>query len=460
MMRHKRTAVLLSLFWVLLYSFASAQDQIAVKFHVWPPETKILKPVPGGTQPVELGQAGEPITFSRSQDFNNGKTPLTLYFKAPGYESYTETVDMVSVENLASTGGFYPRQISLSPQGTWNQVTDFFRRYKIPTFVVLAILALAGLSYRKTFQLKRHRELHKRFGGDGNLTESSGYILFKPLGEGGTAMTWTCCKKEDFYALPLLGTPDPPRMSVFKEISKGFHIDTDEHTGFQKGFQREVNSLQQCTHPNIVPLEDFGVDSISKYSYIVMAKAQGESLDRYINRREKTSLEDVLKIAKQLSDGLDYMHGIGLYHRDIKPENVILSQDNKVTIIDLGIAKTNKDLDKLTKNQDTFIGSPYYQPQWQVAASDPHHSFDQYAVAVCLAELLIGEQPFELPAGQIPGPLNWIYFKVYVPLKKKRPDLPQSVDDFFRKYFEATRPNQVYGSMREFYQAFEAACQV
>ena len=100
------------------------------------------------------------------------------------------------------------------------------------------------------------------------------------------------------------------------------------HEEFSARFQREARTISSLNHVNICTLYDVGPN------YLVMELIDGES------PRGPLSLEETLRIARQISDALDAAHEKGIVHRDLKPGNIKIKPDGTVKILDFGLAKT------------------------------------------------------------------------------------------------------------------------
>jgi serine/threonine protein kinase len=88
-------------------------------------------------------------------------------------------------------------------------------------------------------------------------------------------------------------------------------------------FLREITITAQLDHPHILPLLDSGQAGDSLY--YVMPFVEGESLRDRLTREKQLSLDDALRIAREMADALGYAHARSVIHRDIKPENILLS---------------------------------------------------------------------------------------------------------------------------------------
>lgn len=97
---------------------------------------------------------------------------------------------------------------------------------------------------------------------------------------------------------------------------------------------REISILKNLNHPNIVNI----IDIDPNYKYIVMEYIAVD-LDYYI-KNTKYEIEDIIIIASQLLDGIEYIHSCGFIHRDLKPHNILVDYDkSRVVIADFGLAR-------------------------------------------------------------------------------------------------------------------------
>ena len=101
-------------------------------------------------------------------------------------------------------------------------------------------------------------------------------------------------------------------------------------------FQREARVLASLNHPNVAAI--YGVEEAGGRHFLVMELVPGETLEERI-RRGAIPLAEALPIAKQVADGLEEAHEAGIVHRDLKPANIKITADDKVKVLDFGLAK-------------------------------------------------------------------------------------------------------------------------
>ena len=163
-------------------------------------------------------------------------------------------------------------------------------------------------------------------------------------------------------------------------------------------FFREIQIAAVLQHPHILPLYDSG--QANGLLYYVMPFAEGESLRQRLAREQQLSLDDALRITREVGSALQYAHDHGVIHRDIKPENIMLSGGQAV-VADFGIARALQaaSSEPLTMT-GMVLGTPQYMSPEQAAGNVVDGRADQYSLACTLYEMLIGQPPFTGPSPQ------------------------------------------------------------
>jgi serine/threonine-protein kinase len=163
-------------------------------------------------------------------------------------------------------------------------------------------------------------------------------------------------------------------------------------------FLHEIDVAAHLQHPHILPLFDSGrLDDGPGVFYYVMPYVEGESLRARMDREKQLPLEDAVRLAGEVADGLDAAHARGVVHRDIKPENILLTGGHAV-IADFGLARALNaaGAERLTRS-GMALGTPYYMSPEQATAGEVDARADVYSLGCVLYEMLAGSPPFTGP---------------------------------------------------------------
>jgi len=169
-------------------------------------------------------------------------------------------------------------------------------------------------------------------------------------------------------------------------------------------FEREARVLASLNHPNIAAI--YGVEESGGRKFIVMELVGGETLAEKI-RRGAVPLKESLEIATQITEALEAAHDKGIIHRDLKPANVKVTIDDKVKVLDFGLAKafeTPTSTSSLTNSPTVsvdptqtgvILGTAAYMSPEQARGKPVSKSADIWAFGVVLYEMLTGRPPFQ-----------------------------------------------------------------
>ena len=163
-------------------------------------------------------------------------------------------------------------------------------------------------------------------------------------------------------------------------------------------FQKESEALSVLDHPNILKVFDFGLNEQGQ-PYLVTDYLEGDTLADILNKDEFIDHKRAVELFKQASSALSHAHKNGVIHRDMKPSNIMLVMDDegdeKVKILDFGIAKVTDDTEsstQLTKTGEVF-GSPLYMSPEQCRGKKLDARSDIYSVGCVLYRSLVGTPP-------------------------------------------------------------------
>ncbi len=162
-------------------------------------------------------------------------------------------------------------------------------------------------------------------------------------------------------------------------------------------FFREVRMLARIEHPNVVRAIETGVENST--CYFSMSYIPGKDIKQRLEGGEKFSEMNALIIMRQVALALKYVwEKHQLLHRDIKPANIMLTPENEVKLMDLGISKrviADTDNTELTL-AGMMVGSPLYiSPEQAKAKRDVDFRADMYSLGVTLFQMLTGSPPYE-----------------------------------------------------------------
>ncbi len=189
-------------------------------------------------------------------------------------------------------------------------------------------------------------------------------------------------------------------------------------------FLREIEIETSLQHPHLLPIFDSG--SANGILYYVMPFMDGESVRDRLRRERQLSVDEALRVIRDVCSALAYAHGQGIVHRDIKPGNILLSSGQAV-VADFGIARALESAggERLTSS-GIAIGTPQYMsPEQGGGDAEVDQRTDIYAVGCVLFEMLAGDPPF---TGRTAQAVIARHMQERVPsIQVLRPDLPLSV---------------------------------
>ena len=165
-------------------------------------------------------------------------------------------------------------------------------------------------------------------------------------------------------------------------------------------FLREAQAAAAIEHDHIVTIHQVGEDR--GIPFLAMQLLKGETLEERLTRIDGASppallsTADVLRVGREVAEGLAAAHAQGLTHRDIKPANVWLEKNGRVKILDFGLARPQQDDAHLTQT-GLIAGTPQYMAPEQAAGHRVDHLSDLFSLGCVLYRLLTGRLPFAGP---------------------------------------------------------------
>lgn len=174
-----------------------------------------------------------------------------------------------------------------------------------------------------------------------------------------------------------------------------------EKDSFISRLKSEAKNSASLSDENIVSIYDVGHTTINgkNVEYIVMEKVEGQTLKDVIMNEAPLSNERIVKYASQIAKALQTAHMNGLVHRDIKPANILITKNDKVKVVDFGIARVTSDA-TLTYTS-SILGTVHYISPEQAKGKSIDSRSDLYSLGVLLFEMATGKVPFdgESPVG-------------------------------------------------------------
>lgn len=153
-------------------------------------------------------------------------------------------------------------------------------------------------------------------------------------------------------------------------------------------FLREARLLAAVTHPSIVTIHTVG--EADGLFYFVMEWLDHTLADRLT--RSALSRGEMVRLGRELLDGLGRVHGRGIVHRDIKPSNIFLVEDGRAKLGDFGIARRDRSVEPPITETGSAHGTPAYMAPEQFVSGDVTPAADLYAVGMVCYEALTGRR--------------------------------------------------------------------
>jgi serine/threonine protein kinase len=215
----------------------------------------------------------------------------------------------------------------------------------------------------------------------------SHYRIVEKIGQGGMGEVYlaedlTLDRKVALKFLPEAFTSDPERMARF---------------------EREAKLLASLNHPNIAGI--YGLEQADGNRFLVLEYVEGETLQARLSKGA-LPLEDALELCRQIAEGLEAAHEKGVIHRDLKPANVMITAEEKVKILDFGLAKALSDetqsidssqsptLTEAMTHPGVILGTAAYMSPEQAKGKEVDKRADIWAFGVVLFEMLTGRPLF------------------------------------------------------------------
>lgn len=208
------------------------------------------------------------------------------------------------------------------------------------------------------------------------MFELPGYTVIRQIGEGGMAQVYLA-RQEAFK-----------RQVAIKVLAPAYASDLE----FAQRFLREAETVASLSHPNIIPVYDFGQRAGT--FYMVMELLPGGDLTQWIARG--LDEQEVLQITADMASALHFAHEKGYIHRDVKPGNIMFRENGSAVLTDFGIARQINASSQVTV-AGAVLGTPKYMSPEQLQGHRIDGRSDLYALGVMFYEMLTRKPPYEDP---------------------------------------------------------------
>jgi len=219
-------------------------------------------------------------------------------------------------------------------------------------------------------------------------------------------------------------------------------------------FKREQEIGKQMDHPGVMKVLN---DEDRSQVYMVMEWVDGRLLRQILVQNKKLPAERAVRIARGICQAVDYIHSHGVVHRDLKPENIMVDDEDRIKLIDFGIAGQAGARRLTFAKLSQVMGTPDYISPEQVKGKRGDGRSDLYALGVMLYEMLTGKPPF-------PGPnpfaiMNERLLNNPVPPREIDPAISPQLQEIIYRAMERDPKNR-YSTAREFAKDLEHPEQV
>lgn len=196
------------------------------------------------------------------------------------------------------------------------------------------------------------------------------YRVIEKIGAGSMGIIYKVSKDSQFFAAKLLLSNDAASIARFR---------------------KETAAISRLSHPSLVKVVDVGEHDGEPF--MVMELVLGETVDKKINEY-KTKFDGLLNIFSSVAGALSEVHRFRMVHRDVKPENVIITNDGRVKLLDLGLVGAADEIKDQEVN--TLVGTALYSsPEQSGMLKRPVDArSDLYSLGVMMFELAAGRAPF------------------------------------------------------------------
>jgi len=176
---------------------------------------------------------------------------------------------------------------------------------------------------------------------------------------------------------------------VLKVLNPNISLDA----AMVRRFVQELKVTRRITHPNVIRLFDF-VELPGGHA-ISMEYFPGRDFGQLLKQEKFMPPARGLAFLADICEGLAAAHAQGIIHRDIKPPNVLVNDDNKIKLLDFGLASMVQGAGTQLTRSGTLIGTPHYMSPEQISGDEIDVRSDIYSLGVMMYEIFSGRRPFD-----------------------------------------------------------------
>ena len=271
-------------------------------------------------------------------------------------------------------------------------------------------------SYTKTLQTSAKDLINGK-------TFANRYQIIEELGRGGMGLVYKArdTKLKRTVALKFL----PPDLTHISEV--------------KERFMREAQAAAALDHPHICTVYEF--DEAEEKTFISMAYIEGQTLKKKIESGP-LELDEALRIATQVAEGLQEAHKKGVVHRDIKGANIMVAEQGQAKIMDFGLARVRGGV--LVTKEGMTMGTIAYMSPEQARGEEVDQRTDIWSFGVVLYEMFSGQLPFKGEHDQ--AVVYSILNEHPKPITDLRSDIPMALEQVVGKALEKN-PDERYQHM-------------
>ncbi len=197
-------------------------------------------------------------------------------------------------------------------------------------------------------------------------------------------------------------------------------------------FEVEHQIMLVLTGPHVPRFVAAG--DLSRTPYLVMEYVQGQTLDHWLERDAPLTPKEIASLGAAMAKAAHSLHRQNVCHLDLKPANVLIRPDGSALLLDFGLSCHAHYPDLLAEALRKAVGSPIWIAPEQVVGVRGDPRSDVFAIGVMLYQLATGETPFGEPATD--GGMRQRLWMDPVPPRKRRPDLPEWLQEVILKCLE------------------------